>query len=211
MVILSGGCIDAERDLMDLALSFELLHTATLVHDDIIDGDDIRRNRPALHVKWNLDDAILAGDALIALSVKLAAGFGSIVIGNVAEAALELCEGEHLDVAQAAPLNEDRYLEIVGKKSAALFRAAAECGAIAGGADPQQVGMLSSFGQSFGVAYQLRDDLRDGDHSFQSRRTIERRLGEYRRAARERLLALPGSESREYLLEMADLLESGDG
>jgi geranylgeranyl pyrophosphate synthase len=211
IVILSGGCIDAERDLMDLALAFELLHTATLVHDDIIDGDDMRRNRPALHVKWTLEDGILVGDALISLSVKLASSFGNEVIYRVSEAALELCEGEHMDITGTIPDSEDRYFEVIGKKSGALFRAAAECGALAGGAGPEEAGEFARFGQSFGIAYQLRDDLQDRDRFIESIALIERELGEYSKVARECILSLPESKYRRYLLEMTDILtSSGD-
>ena len=109
LVILSGGCIDPSRDLMDLAHAFELLHTATLVHDDIIDMDDVRRDQPSVHNKWTLDDAILTGDALIALSVRLASSFGPEVIRKVADTALELCEGEHMDIAPLPPRSRSRF------------------------------------------------------------------------------------------------------
>ncbi len=210
LVILSGGCIDPGRDLMDLALVFELLHTATLVHDDIIDKDEVRRDQPALHAKWTVDDAILTGDALIALSVKLVSGFGPEIIGKVADAALELCEGEHMDITPPPPKSEDGYIEIVSRKSAALFRSAAECGALAAGADPQKAGALACFGHNLGIAYQLRDDLRDEDPSTGST-PLRERLGEYCRAARECLGSLPDSPSKADLLKMADLLASSGG
>lgn len=206
IVILSGSCFDRGRDLMDLAISFELLHTATLVHDDIIDGDEVRRNRPAAHVRWSVDSAILVGDALIALSVGLASGFGSEIIELVSQAAYELCEGEYMDMNGRVHESEDSYIETISRKSGALFRAAARCGALAGGANPQEAGVLACFGQKFGIAYQLSDDLRDdeiGDGSV-----LEQWLGEYCEAAKGCLQQLPDSAGRRYLSGMADLLAS---
>jgi geranylgeranyl pyrophosphate synthase len=210
MVMLSGACIDPDRDLMDLALAFELLHTATLVHDDIIDMDEVRRDQPSVHNKWTLDDAILTGDALIALSVRLASGFGPEVIRKVADAALELCEGEHMDITPPPNLSEKRYIEIISRKSAALFRSAAECGALAAGADPRKAGALACYGHNFGMAYQLRDDLRDHDPAATSI-PLREMLGEYCKAARDCLRSLPESAGRADLLKMADLLASSGG
>jgi len=206
IVILSGRCIDTDCNPMDLALAFELLHTATLIHDDIIDCDDIRRKRPALHVKWNVDSAMLVGDALIAMSVKLASGYGKEIIGRVADAALELCEGEHMDISQTPATSREKYIDIVGKKSGSLFRAAAECGALAGGANPEQAGMIACFGHNFGIAYQLMDDIRDREK--QPLPIPGDELYDRCRAAKSCLRTMPRSEGRDRLSRLADLLAS---
>lgn len=206
VVILSGRCIDPGNNAMELALAFELLHTATLIHDDIIDGDETRRKRPALHVKWNVDTAMLAGDALIALSVKLASGYGPEIIRHVADAALELCEGEHMDISLPSPPSREKYIDVVGKKSGSLFRAAAECGALAAGAGSRQAEMLACFGHNFGIAYQLMDDIRDRERCPKPIPGDD--LGDRCRAAKSCLRSLPESTCREYLSGMADLLAS---
>ena len=206
IVIFSGECIDPGRDNMDLALAFELLHSATLVHDDIIDGDDTRRKRPALHVKWDPNSAMLTGDALIALSVKLASGYGPEIIGHVADAALELCEGEQMDIVLQSPASCEEYMDIICRKSGSLFRAAAECGALAAGADSKQAGALACFGHHFGVAYQLMDDIRDGEKC--PKPNPGEKLGDQCRAAKSCLRSLPESAGRYYLSGMADLLAS---
>jgi len=166
LVILSAESVGGNRNkVMSLALAFELMHTATLVHDDIIDQDEMRRGRPALHKKWSVNDAILTGDALIALSVDLASEYGETILKTVAQSALELCDGEHMDIT--LPLigtTEEAYFREIRGKSASLFKAAAYCGALAGGGSPSEARCLAAFGENFGIAYQLRDDLLDLTH-----------------------------------------------
>ena len=170
LVIVSAEAVGGRReDVMSLALAFELFHTATLVHDDIIDQDDLRRDLPALHKRWSVNDAILAGDALIALSIGLASQYGEEVLKVVSESALQICDGEYLETSLARNLtNEEIYYRVVQRKSASLFKAAAHCGALVGGGKPAEVLSLGGFGQSFGIAYQLRDDLLDLESSLES-------------------------------------------
>lgn len=163
LVLLSAQSVGGNpEDVLRLALSFELLHTATLVHDDIIDNDQLRRGDKALYIKWSLDKAILVGDALIALSVNLAADYGKKVMKVLSNVGLELCEGEHLDVS--LPLKdatEREYFLKIKKKSASLFRAAAYCGALVAKGKPSEVEALANFGEYFGIAYQIYDDVKD--------------------------------------------------
>ncbi len=163
MAILSAQSVGGNRKkVMPLALAFELMHTATLIHDDIIDEDDMRRGRPSLYKKWSTSDAILTGDALIALSVDLASAYGETILKFVAQSALQLCEGEHMDLlGSLKATTEEVYFKKIRNKSASLCRAAAYCGAVAGGGTDAEAGSLSMFGENFGVAYQMRDDILD--------------------------------------------------
>lgn len=163
LVVLSAECVGGnKKNVMSLALAFELMHTATLVHDDIIDGDSHRRDIPALHKKWSVNDAILTGNALIALSVELASSYGESILKVVARSALELCDGEHMDTTLSlTTTTEESYFRMIREKSASLFAAATYCGALAGGGTPSEVDSLTKFGENFGIAYQLRDDLLD--------------------------------------------------
>ncbi len=163
LVILSAESVGADRArVMNLALAFELMHTATLVHDDIIDQDETRRNRLALHKKWSVNDAILTGDALIALSVHLASAYGQEVLQTVAHSALELCDGEKMDITfTLGATTEESYFRRITQKSASLFQASTQCGALAGGGTATEIQSLARFGENFGVAYQLKDDLLD--------------------------------------------------
>lgn len=163
MVLLSGQSVGAYKEsLKKLALAIELLHEATLVHDDILDGDSFRRNAVAVHAKWGVRDAILVGDALASLSVNVAAEYGKEISEIVSHACLLLCDGEYMDVSMArAGLSERDYLEKIMKKSASLFRTAARCGAVVGGGSSLESDALTEFGENFGIAYQIRDDLSD--------------------------------------------------
>jgi len=163
MVILSAQSVGGNReDVMSLALAIELLHTATLVHDDILDQDKFRRNLLAVHEKWSVNDAILVGDAMISLAINLAADYGREILRIASETGLALCDGEYMDVSLASTeMSENNYLEKIMKKSASLFKAATRCGAIAGGGSDLEVKCLANFGQHFGLAYQLSDDLSD--------------------------------------------------
>lgn len=163
LVILSAESVGGSRKkVMPLALAFEFMHTATLVHDDIIDHDDVRRNRPSLHKKWSVNQAILTGDALIALAVGLSSTYGETVMKTVADSALELCDGENMDISFSPQMmTEKSYFKRIEKKSASLFMAATFSGALAGGGMLSEVNSLSAFGENFGIAYQLKDDLLD--------------------------------------------------
>ncbi len=163
MVILSAQSVGGNREsVMSLALAVELLHTATLVHDDILDQDKFRRDVPAVHEKWSVNDAILVGDAMISLAINLIADYGREVLKIASETGLALCDGEYMDVSIASTkISENEYLEKIRKKSASLFKAATQCGAISGSGSDLEVECLADFGEHFGMAYQLADDLSD--------------------------------------------------
>ncbi len=163
MVIMSAQSVGGNReDVMQLALAIELLHTATLVHDDILDQDESRRDLPTVHEKWSVNEAILVGNAMISLAIDLAADYGREIVKIISAAGLALCEGEYMDVTMTSiSMSENEYLETIQRKSASLFKAAALCGAIAGGGSNIDVKCLTVFGKLFGMAYQLGDDLSD--------------------------------------------------
>lgn len=163
LVLLSAECAGGSvEQVLQLALSVELIHTATLVHDDIIDEDEVRRGLPTVHKLWSSEIAILTGDALIALSIKLASSYGEEILRKTAETALMLCEGELIDIsAGIKDVSEELYIDMVKRKSASLFKLAAEIGALAVKAPQPLVHALGSFAEYYGVAYQIKDDLED--------------------------------------------------
>jgi geranylgeranyl pyrophosphate synthase len=153
--------------LVPAAVSIELLHLASLVHDDIIDEATERRGVPALHVAAGRDRALVIGDSLIAAAFE-AIGEARVerfarCVAVLSGGAQACCSGqlEELDRNRHL-LSEQRYLEVVAKKTGALFSAAAALGALVGGAGDDDVEALAALGTTFGVAYQIRDDLRDG-------------------------------------------------
>jgi octaprenyl-diphosphate synthase len=163
LVMLSAQSVGGSPEaVMKLSLSFELLHTATLVHDDIIDHDTLRRGTQTLCSRWSTDSAIVVGDALIALSVNLATDYGPEIMKILSNVGLELCEGEYIDASLTLEdATEENYFKKIEKKSASLFRSAACCGALAVEGDVSDVDALSRFGEYFGMIYQIRDDLKD--------------------------------------------------
>lgn len=161
LTVLSAQSVGGNpKKVTRLALAFELLHTATLVHDDIIDHDALRRGMKTLYSKWSMSDAVLAGDALIALSINLAADYGAEIMKIVSNVGLELCDGEHIDVSLSLEdATESDYFTKIRKKSASLFKAVTRCGALMAEGKPLEVEALTEFGECFGMAYQVNDDL----------------------------------------------------
>jgi geranylgeranyl pyrophosphate synthase len=155
----SGG--DSES-VTKLSLAIELLHGATLIHDDILDQDIFRRKTATLNAKWGVKDAVLVGDALASLAFGLAAEYGMEITKIISQTCLLLSEGEYLDVenSKKAP-SESNYILTIRLKSASLFKAATQCGAIACGASSAEINALADFGENLGLAYQIKDDLSD--------------------------------------------------
>lgn len=148
----------------ELAAAVEMLHVASLVHDDILDGATVRRNQRSLHAAWGVHRAVLTGDYLFARNFCLLADRLPLsVMRCLLQASQLLCDGaiEETDVAFNAGVSEDRYLKIIGKKTAALMAAAGEGGAILAGAPPPVRVALRTYGHSFGMAFQLIDDALD--------------------------------------------------
>ena len=151
------------------ALALEVTHTFTLVHDDIMDGDAVRRGVPTVHVKWDEPTAILAGDVLYAEAFQLitmteadpAAKVEAVAI--LARTCLEICRGQHEDMSFEKRNDVDpyEYLEMVGQKTGKLYAAAAAIGGILAGGDAQQVTALHDWGYLSGVAFQIQDDVID--------------------------------------------------
>jgi len=162
MVLLSAQSVGGDRKRgVPLALAFELAHTSSLVHDDIIDKDVFRRGKLTLYNNWSANSAILTGDLLIAYAVYLASGYGRRIIKIFSQATIELCQGEHMDLTLKPDSKEKEYFQMIESKSASLFQAATSCGALVGEPSRKEFSCLSNFGKNFGIAYQLRDDLLD--------------------------------------------------
>ncbi len=163
LVLLSTQSLGGEMETVKkLALAVELLHTATLVHDDILDEDVFRRNSLTANAKWGVRDAVLVGDALASLSMNLVADYDNDIFKIMSRTCLQLSDGEYLDVENATkPESENGYLVMIRKKSASLFEAAGKCGAMAAKGSISEIRSLGSFGENFGMAYQIKDDLSD--------------------------------------------------
>ncbi|MCT9094628.1 polyprenyl synthetase family protein [Haloarchaeobius sp. HME9146] len=152
----AGG--DAE-DAVDFGVGIELVHNASLVVDDIIDQSDIRRGTAAAWAEYGYGPAIIASDGLLGEAFALFSSDPQ-AMQIVAEAMVELGEGEATEIA-AQPTNEREYMELARRKTGALFRAAAELGAVAAGADAYTIEALGEYAERVGIAFQIRDDVLD--------------------------------------------------
>ena len=149
---------------VDLAVILELIHIATLVHDDIIDGAELRRDQPSANAKWGNSISVLLGDVLFAHALKLSTNFSnSDICRRIADAASEVCSGEIIQTQRRfdLKLTTADYYRIIDMKTAALFTAACELGAFISEASPAVIGSFKTFGTKLGVAYQIYDDILD--------------------------------------------------
>ncbi len=152
--------------VLHTAISLELLHTASLVHDDVVDESDMRRGQKSVNSLLSSKSAVLVGDFLLSKSIEHASVVGDIVIPRrVAELGKMLVDGELLQLANvdSESMEESAYYDVIRKKTASLFATCAQLGAMLAGADDGSVELMKRFGMLLGICFQLRDDLFDYD------------------------------------------------
>jgi octaprenyl-diphosphate synthase len=147
-----------------LAASVEFMHTATLFHDDVVDESETRRGKRTARLVWGNQESVLVGDFLLGQAFKLMVEVGSLdALAVLSAAAATIAEGEvmQLSTAKNTETTEDEYLDVVRAKTAVLFSAAAEVGAVVGGVDRHRRAAFRSYGVNLGIAFQLIDDALD--------------------------------------------------
>jgi len=165
LVHLAGRANNADPDsLMKIALAVELLHNFTLVHDDIMDNDNMRHGQAAIHSKWDESTAILAGDGINAIAQILLSGIAdrsNAICRFFNQATLEVCEGQALDkeFENDLSITQDQYLEMIEKKTGSLLGACAALSATLVGADQEVINHFDQFGRALGNGFQIHDDL----------------------------------------------------
>ena len=156
-----------EEDVVPAALALEVFHNFTLLHDDLMDNASVRRGRPAVHVRWNVNTAILSGDQMLieayALLAKLPESKLPTVLRWFNRMATEICEGQQYDVdfEQKEDVNLDDYLMMIRLKTSVLLATALKIGAYMGGAEEHQQEALYQYGIHIGLAFQIQDDILD--------------------------------------------------
>jgi octaprenyl-diphosphate synthase len=153
----------SQYEAIRIAAIMEMIHNATLLHDDVIDEGQSRRGQATVNSLWGNESAVLLGDFLLSKVFKMCADLEPQVAKIIATAAGRTCEGELRQIAQREnwQLSETEYLDIITEKSAALFSSSCYLGGFLGGAGEIEVRMLSDFGLNFGIAFQITDDLLD--------------------------------------------------
>ena len=184
----------APEKIMKAAISVELLHNFSLVHDDIMDEDDVRHGQPSIHKKWDNATAILAGDGLFVLSHSIITGLSKYIHQRFNEVTLAICEGQGMDkeFENDDSITMGNYLVMIGKKTGALLGLCAELGSLIGNDSKSDGHQLFEYGLNLGLAFQIQDDYLEiyGDES-----TMGKSLGSDIRAGKQTALSILAREN----------------
>lgn len=169
-LIVSEAVGGVKENSLKSAAAIELIHTFSLIHDDIMDDDDMRRGMPSVHKVWGEDVAILSGDTLFSKAFEIIIGTENTspdqnnkALATVADACVKICEGQALDMGfeDRFDVTQDEYMEMIFKKTGALIAAATKTGAIMGGASDEVIDAMYEYGRLIGLAFQIQDDYLD--------------------------------------------------
>ena len=167
ILVLSAECIKSKKvepDAYLAASAIELLHTESIIHDDIIDEENQRRGKPSFHIKYGYNSSILTADFVLGVILNISSKLKDArIINELSNAATKMSEGEMMEIrlGKEMAITEDDYIKVLEFKTASLFEASAKIGAITGGGDEDQIHAMTSFGNLLGIAYQIHDDLID--------------------------------------------------
>ncbi|MGC8977667.1 MAG: polyprenyl synthetase family protein [Candidatus Ratteibacteria bacterium] len=193
--------IDIEK-LTDLSLGVELIHCASLIHDDVIDESLERRGSPSLNLIFGNKTSVIAGDILFIKAIKILNKFPERIFNLIISTIENMCTGV---IEEINGFND--YIHIIGKKTASFFSACCECGAIIGGGSEQEIKNLSEYGYLFGILYQINDDLLDKEKLDISFKFIEKIGIE----AKDKLNILKNSLYKDALLKIIDFFVNENG
>jgi heptaprenyl diphosphate synthase len=158
-----GGVSDKVEDAIDAAIALELIHSATLLHDDIIDGGLLRRGKPSAFARYGFAPSLVAGDFLFCRAFELCGRFEERLVRTAAQACIQLTEGEVMEgrMRHNAAATVDDYIAVITRKTASLFAAGGKVAADLAGADAKTIAAMEALGFSIGLAFQMIDDLLD--------------------------------------------------
>ena len=215
--------IDNNKEEIFLASSaIELLHTESVIHDDIIDEENLRRGKPSFHVKYGYNSSILTADFVLGIILNIGSKIDSPKISaELSKAATKMSEGEMMEImlAKDPRLKEDDYIKVVEHKTASLFEAAAKIWAILGFGLEDEIRAMGSFGHLLGIAYQIHDDLLDwnnedrlfnmlvknNEQSVEFVAKMEKLFLSYSIKAKNELRKIADSVSKKHLEHLTDL------
>jgi octaprenyl-diphosphate synthase len=226
ILVLSAEAINGKKangDAYLAASAIELLHTESIIHDDIVDEENTRRGKPSFHIKYGYNSSILTADFVLGIILSIGSKLKNPhVINELSKAATRMSEGEMMEIrlTKAPAITEDDYIKVLDHKTASLFEASAKIGAILAEGSDEQVRAMTSFGHLLGIAYQIHDDLIDWNNedklfnmlvkqNGRSKDFIDRMeklyLSYAARAKGELLKVAPNSEVASHLELMTDL------
>ena len=154
----------SRENIFAVSSAIELLHTESVIHDDIIDSDNIRRGLPSFHVKYGYNASILTADFILGIILNISAKTNNNrVTQELSTASIKMSEGEMLELrlVKNHKISQEEYITVIENKTASLFEASAKIGAILANGNEVQINALANFGRLLGIAYQIHDDLID--------------------------------------------------
>lgn len=167
ILVLSAESINPNKlgpDAYLAASAIELLHTESIIHDDIIDEENLRRGKPSFHIKFGYNSSILTADFVLGIILNIGSKLQNTrLLNELSNAATRMSEGEMMEIrlGKAHNITEDDYIKVLEYKTASLFEASAKIGALIGGGSEEETKAMTSFGNLLGIAYQIHDDLID--------------------------------------------------
>ncbi len=209
LVLLSGQGFGPTTDKhLEVSAVVEMIHVATLLHDDVMDEGQMRRGVPTINRMWGNESAVLLGDFVLSQVFRMVADLDPPVARIIGDTAVRVCEGELRQVAQKQnwQLTEAAYLSIITEKSAAFFSGCCRLGALLSGADEPQIEAMARYGLCAGIAFQIADDLLDvvGDED-RAGKTVENDLSRSKLTlAMIHLMGAVGASARDEMYTMLD-------
>jgi octaprenyl-diphosphate synthase len=217
-----GDLLRTDEDVFFAACAIELLHTESVIHDDIIDEENLRRGKPSFHVKYGYNSSILTADFVLGVILSIGSKLNnSRVASELSNAAIKMSEGEIMEIklAEALKFGEDDYIKVLEQKTASLFEASAKIGAILGGGEEEEIHAMATFGNFLGIAYQIHDDLIDwnneerlfnilvknNDQSKEFVERMEKLYLSYSSKAKKELVKINDSIQKRHLEHLTDL------
>ena len=221
LVLLSAKLFGAINELTLRSATFvEMVHSATLIHDDVVDDANQRRNKASVKAQFGNLSAVLSGDYLLAKAMLLIAN-DTDILNEMLRTTAAMSEGELMQNASARSLSRslslskglskgrtnDAYLDIITRKTAQLMRSCCVTGAMSVDATPEQIQQIANFGLNFGILFQLRDDMLDGENTANAQVL----LPEYLEKTLDSLKAFPASETLEALRDLTVFCAEREG
>ena len=222
--ILSNNRINADitEDMFLASCAIELLHTESVIHDDIIDKEDYRRGKPSFHVKYGYNSSILTADFVLGIILNICTKINNVrVSAELSRAATKMSEGEMMEIklTKDPSLKDDDYIKVIEHKTASLFEAASKIGSILGGGNEEEISAMGSFGHLIGIAYQIHDDImdwnnedrlfnilvRNNEQSVEFIDKMEQLYISYSSKAKNELKKISDSVSKKHLEHLTDL------